>query len=390
MNKTFTGFNKNGIWKHNACVGWNGNPGIMTYSEGYNEAVKILLDAALENKAPIDLLVYPIVYSARHSIELFLKDQLEKIFYINKMLDSACKDKVDRIHNLSLLWDKFKKSAIKENRYEKLVDKIDEYIVDFVQCDDSGENFRYPYSREGQKCLNEISCINLYVFKNRYEELERLLLELEDLSLYLYEEYSQNSTVAGFSRNVIKKIAIELPDRDLWSNPSSDPTISEVKKNIIKKYNIGSNKKLDKIIEYIESHAEFSLLINKEIPIEELSVLELKRFVEIYDQYLSDNQSVSFFDFENKYVKMVSDNLPHKAIAALAHLFDMGYFDLYSEEYLRGLPQKLEEEDYFLITDYLFRGRRTIERIKYGLIKTGQKTLLEVINLREDKNTDNL
>lgn len=369
MNKTFTGFNKNGMWEHNACVGWNGNPGIMTYYEGYNEAVKILLDAALENKAPIDLLVYPIVYSARHSIELFLKDQLEKIFYINKVLDSGYKNRVERVHELSTLWNTFKTSAIKENRYRELIDKIDEYIFDFVQCDDSGENFRYPYSREGQKSLKEISHINLHVFKKRYEELERLLSELEDLSLYLYEEYSQNSTIAGFSRDVIKKIAIELPDRDLWS----DPSFSDAKANIMQKYNIESHRKLVKIIKYIENHAEFSLLINKEIPIEELSALELKCFIDIYEKYLNDNKPISFFGFENKYVKRVSDNLPHKAIASLAHLFDMGYFDLYSEEYSKGLPQKMEEDDDFLITDYLFRGRRTIERIKYGLIKTGKK-----------------
>ena len=50
----------------NACVGTNGFPDSLTYAEGYLRTPEILTDYIYKNnkRGEVDLLVYPIAYSA--------------------------------------------------------------------------------------------------------------------------------------------------------------------------------------------------------------------------------------------------------------------------------------------------------------------------------------
>ncbi|MBK7010652.1 MAG: hypothetical protein IPN73_10105 [Saprospiraceae bacterium] len=67
MNKTFTGNN----FDYNACVGNNGHIDFITYSDGYDAMVNLGLEKLDTFSIPVDILVYPLIYSARHRIELF-------------------------------------------------------------------------------------------------------------------------------------------------------------------------------------------------------------------------------------------------------------------------------------------------------------------------------
>ncbi len=66
-------------------------------------------------------------------------------------------------------------------------------------------------------------------------------------------------------------------------------------------------------------------------------------------------------------------------IAALAHLYDIGYFKLYSEEYDKGLPNKLKKSKAELTRIYLLGNGIVKEKILDGLSITGQKSLLAFI-----------
>ena len=259
MNKTF---HANRI-HFNACVGFNGNYDIDTYALGYFETVKILINSTLEWKTTLDAIIYPIVYSARHYIELTLKHQIRALIYINKIVDSKFNSRILAIHEISILWDEFKNMSLVDNRYSDLTKKAEEYINDFSEIDDNGESFRYPYSNENKKHLTQLYCIDVRDFGVRFFELHEILEEISWLTGQLVEEYKQRSFVGGKSRAEIEEIARKLPSIKTWNHDS----FKEIKDKIKIEYQLSSNQ-LTKIIIFIKSHREFSSLIDNELQLQ--------------------------------------------------------------------------------------------------------------------------
>lgn len=64
-----------------ACVGENGGTDNYDIREGFKSSVNIMINA-VENGEYEDTLIYPVVYNARHSVELSLKIILERIICI--------------------------------------------------------------------------------------------------------------------------------------------------------------------------------------------------------------------------------------------------------------------------------------------------------------------
>lgn len=154
-NKTF----KRGDNFHlNACVGNNGFIDLYTYQCGYYEATMSLIKSVKKSTDTIDLLIYPIVYSARHTIELFVKDQLFKLKYINsKAKGGKFESKLIDTHNIKELWTDFKKLSAVDRRYKPYTTTLNEYISDFSNVDNTGETFRYPFSHENIRHLTDLA-----------------------------------------------------------------------------------------------------------------------------------------------------------------------------------------------------------------------------------------
>ena len=65
-----------------ACVGENGGTTDEDIRNGFKRTVEILTEAVKSNQEIEDFLVYPIVYNARHGIELSLKITIKKLWII--------------------------------------------------------------------------------------------------------------------------------------------------------------------------------------------------------------------------------------------------------------------------------------------------------------------
>ena len=74
-----------------ACVGINGGTDNFGIREGYKRSVNVLINA-VKNGEIEDALIYPIVYNARHCIELSLKIIIESIMHIYSIKNSKFKD----------------------------------------------------------------------------------------------------------------------------------------------------------------------------------------------------------------------------------------------------------------------------------------------------------
>lgn len=371
MNKTFHANNIH----YNACVGFNGNYDIDTYALGYLETVNILLESAIKGKTTIDAIVYPIVYSARHYVELTLKHLISGLTHINRIVDSNFNSRFLAIHEISQLWTEFKRLSELDSRYKELVLKTEEYINDFSEIDDNGETFRYPYSNDNIKHLTGLYCIDIYDFGMRFQQLCEILKEFSWLTGELIEEYNQRSFVAGKSRAEIKAIALKLPLINTWSEIG----FAEIKNQIKTEFSLSSNQ-LTKIINFIKSHREFSAIIGNDLKLEEINSKDLEWFLKVYHEFISNRKKYDYFTYLHLTTNKICKKFTKKKIASLAQLYDMGYFYLYSEEYDRGLILKMKDSKYDLTRNYLLGNGIVKENILRGLQVLGQKTLIEKIN----------
>lgn len=372
MNKTFSGDN----FDYNACVGNNGHIDFITYSDGYDSMVKLGIEKIDSPIIPIDILVYPLIYSARHRIELFLKHQLIKIDYIkSKLLSNGNTKEIIRTHSISTLWEMFKTVTAFEPRFEKPINELDEYINDFAEIDDTGEVFRYPLTAGGDKHLADIHVVNLLSFKNRYLELTSKLEDLDYHSSFLITEYEQGTFAGGLSRERIREIASELPPFENWSAGNSN--FKEAKEKIKARYAI-SSKTLSKAIDIIKENFEFSHLIGKELIITEITSSELTDFINIYNSFLVERHNRDFTSTFEKHLNLIKEKISSIAISALSQLYDIGYFRLYPEEYKKGLQKKIAEHPDILIRFYLLGNGIVKEKITAGLEICRQFTLLQI------------
>lgn len=125
------------------------------------------------------MLIYPIVYSARHTIELFIKNQLFNLRYINsKAMGVEFESKLINTHNIKELWNEFKELSAVDIRYEPYTNDLDEYILDFCDIDNTGETFRYPFNHEDVRHLSDLACINIEIFEKRFTTLYEIIDEL--------------------------------------------------------------------------------------------------------------------------------------------------------------------------------------------------------------------
>ncbi|MDZ7641695.1 MAG: hypothetical protein U5J62_06720 [Desulfurivibrio sp.] len=96
----------------NACVGDNGLQDLEIYGQGFDFATKSLIEAAKEEFTEIDACIYPLVFCARHRLELFLKDQLVKLKRIREN-PGITEKKLIQTHDLKNLWDLYKENGKK-------------------------------------------------------------------------------------------------------------------------------------------------------------------------------------------------------------------------------------------------------------------------------------
>lgn len=356
----------------NACVGNNGFIDLYTYQYGYYNATIELIKSTKVNYEP-DVLVYPIVYSARHTIELFLKYQLFKLKYINKKAQGhEFESKIINTHNINELWDEFKTLTAIDIRYQPYIDDLEEYISDFCEVDNTGETFRYPFDHEGARHLTDLSCINIEIFEARFIKLYEIVDEIGYLTDFLVNEYEQGTVIGGLSRQQIEEIASELPARKDWGNPE----FTTKKGEILEKYKISSNT-FSKVLKLIESHKEFATFIGLEIPLSEINSAELKEFIALYNEYHQEEKKGKFVEVINHYTNNICNKINADAIKSLSALYDIGYFKLYSESYERIIKEKAGKDIFDIVFDRLLDPINLLEKIKMALESLGQKTLLK-------------
>ena len=77
-----------------ACVGENGGTTDEDIRNGFKRTVELLTESLKDGQEVEDLLVYPIVYNARHSIELSLKIVIKMLWEIEGKKEIKYSDEI--------------------------------------------------------------------------------------------------------------------------------------------------------------------------------------------------------------------------------------------------------------------------------------------------------
>ena len=404
VNKTFLGSEP--TWA-NACVGENGAPGIIDYASGFATAANTLLDSVIATQGielTVDTLVYPVCFTMRHAIELFLKSAAEDLIRIGEMRDVTFPQFSHKeSHDLGVIWRYVKDHALTtDERLAELIGGLDEYVLDVAAMDSSGQVFRYPFDLENKKHLSEIGIINLLVLKVRFNEVERLLLALSRMTEKLLKEYRWGTFTKKLSRHQLRQLAMELPPRSAWQEASFD----DVKETLMAKYKLSSND-FSKALKLIQRRHEMAACIGIQVPIPGFTLEVLQRF---FDHWCKVNELKHVIEPPPPRVvgsgelhdalrdqatrqlsaKALASEISFEEFAAIQALFEFEGEAPVSEAFDRVLSiyqeridhHKADPDEYQRVLSRMMGKMRAFERIIYSLDMLGQAEALEVILAR--------
>jgi hypothetical protein len=249
-----------GQW--NACIGRQGH--VENYIDGYIEAAIELADAIFEKKmlGKRDTLVLPILYNARHAIELALK------FATERLIDAGV-IKVDghRLsHNIKAYWDHLHDSAIGDEKLSQSILALKPYIDSLSQIDSDGQELRYHRNRDDDPSLANYATANLRLIRTSLQELEKLLSPLKYRTMDFIDERKTGTFTNRCSRTDLLEIARLMPRRHSWNSQAFDD-----QKDVVKaRYGL-SNKQFSVALDRIQDSRQLRSVLGMESDLRHLA-----------------------------------------------------------------------------------------------------------------------
>jgi|GEM_PF-2639169 len=288
----------------NACVGDNGLQDDWIYYEGYSLIPQIIYKHLKNNyNLNIDELIYPYIYCARHSIELFFKEGIKRINNIrNKNNDDEIEKFILSTHSIKKIWDKFCEIALNtDRRFISYKKKLESYIIEIEMIDAEGQTFRYSSNVNGNKNLLKQNTINVNNFFCEFIKINNIIKSLRDLILEINDEYSLGTYTKILSRRDIEIISLMLPPYSLWNSQELPKSIAKIKK----KFKI-SQKECDRAIDIIKNHNTFKSNI-------EFNCINLSINKKDLLLLLSANKKIRTFNISHSYqINLSSPNLLYR------------------------------------------------------------------------------
>jgi hypothetical protein len=254
----------------NACIGSQGDE--ENYIEGYIEAaielVTVVVDKEMFGKR--DTLVLPILYNARHALELVLK------FITDRLLQAGLLSGVRRRHhNIRLYWNGLQDAHLGDEKINKVINELKPFIDSLARIDNDGQELRYHLNRSEDQSLANYSLANLVVIRHSLKKLAEIILVLRDRVVLFLAERETGTYTKRCSRRDLLAIAESLPRRDSW-----DSAIFDQQKAILRaKYDLSSNQ-FSAALNAIQSCRETRAILGMETDLVYLTDDEVVWFIE--------------------------------------------------------------------------------------------------------------
>ncbi|SLM47414.1 conserved protein of unknown function [Nitrospira japonica] len=256
--------------KWNACIGKQAHP--ESYMDGYMEAALELVNAVIEQKQYIkrDTLAMPILYNARHALELSLK-----YIYDAFLKEKLIKTTLNKNHDIRSYWALLLSTKVGDLELTQHIKSLERFVVSLGNIDDDGQELRYATTRDGQKSLKDKALCNLVVIRKSLLELQKIIYDSKYRLEGFVDERQTKTYTKDLSRNDLGTISKMLPPIDRWTDDAFVKTKEEIKEA----YGIGSNKFSD-AINLIKNHRTMAARLGKEFDLLYLTDHKLKLVVQ--------------------------------------------------------------------------------------------------------------
>lgn len=148
---------------------------LRQYAENYKGAADAIVSAALERRDIYpDQAVYPAVFLYRHFIELILKDMIWRLM---RLQNEGRFDWSRTNHRLDALWMEVKR-LVKQHYASSVPEELnylDGPIRQFMEHDPDSMAFRYPFAKNGNRHLENLSRVNLEKLREAMERIGNVL-----------------------------------------------------------------------------------------------------------------------------------------------------------------------------------------------------------------------
>jgi hypothetical protein len=236
-----------------ACVGGDNIHDFYSYAEGYFNAANYLCDKVISERliGDLDVVIFPILYSVRHGIELALKSHLSNL----RDCGINITDGDIHGHDIDILWGYLKKKTPMTPIFIEIISSIDPLIIEIAQLDPTAQEFRYPIRTDNNQTIPDRKLINYLALQSIITKLtSQLKYFLNESECYIVEHRTEIRT-NELSREQLSELSILLPNRETWKNENSDFPIK--KSEFMEKHNLSSNA-FSRAIKLIERHREFA------------------------------------------------------------------------------------------------------------------------------------
>lgn len=277
-----------------ACVGENGGTTDEDIRNGFKRTVELLTESLKDGQEVEDLLVYPIVYNARHSIELSLKIVIKMLWEIEgkkgiKYSDEIIAERKKKIHTHNI--EELYKMACENKNIDRRIPAYFENIEDMIRFyyfDEEGDAFKYELNKENQPHMikNKISHISIVLLETEFKEVMEKFDELIYFLRNCMDEYSLGTFTKNLSRTDIWDISKRLPDYEEWKTEE----FREIKEEIKQEYRLGS-KEFSEAVNLIKQNRLFSANIGCEKIFGTITEEELKEYASLVKYYFEKNKS---------------------------------------------------------------------------------------------------
>lgn len=271
-----------------ACVGENGGTTDEDIRNGFKRTVELLAESLKDGREVEDLLVYPIVYNARHSIELSLKIVIKMLWEIEekkgiKYSDEIIAERKKKIHTHNI--EELYKMACENKNIDRRIPAYFENIEDMIRFyyfDEEGDAFKYELNKENQPHMikNKISHISIVLLETEFKEVMEKFDELIYFLRNCMDEYSLGTFTKNLSRTDIWDISKRLPDYEEWKTEE----FREIKEEIKQEYRLGS-KEFSEAVNLIKQNRLFSANIGCEKIFGTITEEELKEYASLVIKY---------------------------------------------------------------------------------------------------------
>lgn len=205
-----------GQW--NACVGAQGSE--INYVDGYLEAARLLADALIERRlaGSLDTLALPILYNARHGLELALKYASGRLARLRLM--AARQAPAD--HHIFSYWRALDDAGVADEGVRAAVAALEPFVRSLARIDEDGQQLRFHETIDGRRSLDGIAVVNLPHVRGSVGEMAEVVDRLAHRIAILEEEHRTGTRTSRCSRSDLAVIAGMMGPHATWRDASFD------------------------------------------------------------------------------------------------------------------------------------------------------------------------